>query len=157
MSAASWRPTALARRPAHDPPRILVAEDDPEMLDILVQILAADGYEVVGANDGGRMLVQLTRGPKCGYEDVDLIISDIRMPICSGLQILETLRVAHCAVPMILMTGFADPHTRMRAQSLGAVLFNKPFGLDDLRSTVVELLARRREDAHTLPPIDRDA
>jgi DNA-binding response OmpR family regulator len=140
VSPASWRPAAR-RRPAHDPPRILVADDDREMLEILVQILSADGYEVVGAYDGGRMLVQLAKGPKCSYQEVDLIISDICMPICSGMQIVETLRVAHCAVPIILMTGYADARTRTRADSLGAVLFNKPFGLDDLRSTVVELLA----------------
>jgi DNA-binding response OmpR family regulator len=141
VSAASSWPARLARRPVHDPPRILVAEDDREMLEILVQVLSADGYDVQGAHDGGRMLVQLAKGPKCSYQNVDLIISDICMPICSGMQILETLRVARCAVPIILMTGFADAHTKMRADSLGAVLFAKPFGLHDLLTTVAELLA----------------
>jgi len=129
------------RRAVHDPPRILVAEDDAEMLEILVEVLRADGYDVQGANDGGRMLVQLAKGPTCNYHDVDLIISDIRMPVISGLQMVETLRVAHCDVPIILMTGFGDARTRTHAESLGAVLFDKPFGIDDLRSVVVELLA----------------
>jgi len=129
------------RRPIHDPPRILVAEDDPEMLEILIEVLRSDGYEVQGANDGGRMLVQLTKGPKHHYNDVDLIISDINMPVVSGIQMVETLRVAHCDVPIILMTGFGDARTRMHAEALGAVLFDKPFGLDDLRSVVVELLS----------------
>ena len=137
MTAAPRR----GRRAVHDPPRILVAEDDAEMLEILVEVLRADGYDVQGANDGGRMLVQLAKGPTCNYQDVDLIISDIRMPVISGLQMVETLRVAHCDVPIILMTGFGDARTRTHAESLGAVLFDKPFGIDDLRSVVVELLA----------------
>jgi DNA-binding response OmpR family regulator len=128
------------RRPAHDPPRILVADDDPDMLEILVEILREDGYDVQGAYDGGRLLVALAKGPKCSYQEVDLIISDINMPICSGLEIVETLRTARCSVPIILMTGFGDARTRIRADSLGAVLFNKPFGLEDLRATVVQLL-----------------
>jgi DNA-binding response OmpR family regulator len=141
VSAASSRFPRGARRPAHDPARILVAEDDPEMLEILVHILSADGYDVQGAHDGGRLLVELAKGAKCNYQDVDLIISDICMPICTGMQIVEALRIAHCTMPVILMTGFGDARTRMRADSLRAVLFNKPFGLDDLRSVVVELLA----------------
>ena len=111
------------------------------MLEILIEILRADGYEVQGANDGGRMLVQLTKGPKHHSNDVDLIISDINMPVVSGIQMVETLRVAHCDVPIILMTGFGDARTRMHAEALGAVLFDKPFGLDDLRSVVVQLLS----------------
>lgn len=137
MSARSFRSRPM-RRPTHDPPRILVAEDDPDMLEILVEILREDGYDVQSAYDGGRLLVQLAKDRN--YQDVDLIISDINMPICSGLEIVESLRTARCAVPIILMTGFGDARTRIRADSLGAVLFHKPFGLDDLRATVVQLL-----------------
>ncbi len=130
------------QRPVHDPPRILVAEDDPNMLQLLVEALREDGNEVFEARDGGRLLVQLTHGAGCDYEHVDLIISDIRMPISSGLQIVEALRAAHCAVPIVLMTAFGDEQTRTHAESLGAVLFDKPFALDDLRTAVVNLLAR---------------
>ena len=86
------------------------------------------------------MLVQLTKGEKYNYNDVDLIISDINMPIVTGIQIVETLRVAHCDVPIILMTGFGDARTRTHAESLGAVLFDKPFGIEDLRAVVSGLL-----------------
>jgi CheY-like chemotaxis protein len=48
---------------------VLVAEDDPDMLAMLSEILAVEGYEVHGAADGGRLLVELTRGPECGYAD----------------------------------------------------------------------------------------
>jgi DNA-binding response OmpR family regulator len=128
----------------NDPPRILVAEDDPEMLKLIVESLREDGNDVQEARDGGRLLVELTHGPHCTYENVDLIVSDIRMPVCSGLQIVEALRAAHCAVPIVLMTAFGDDQTRAHAESLGAILFDKPFALDDLRAAVLGLLARER-------------
>jgi FixJ family two-component response regulator len=63
------------------------------------------------------------------------------MPVCSGIQIVETLRAAHCAVPVILITGGGDDRTEVQAERLGAVLFLKPFALDDLRTAAVNLLA----------------
>jgi DNA-binding response OmpR family regulator len=144
-SSSSYRVAPRsARRPVHNPPRVLVAEDDRDMLDTLVEILAIEGYDVHGAADGGRLLVALTNSAKCGYEDgVDLLISDICMPVCSGLQIVEGLRAAHCAVPVILITGLIDERTRFQAARFGAVLLQKPFALDALTRAVTELLARR--------------
>jgi len=111
------------------------------MLRLIVEALRTDGYEVQEARDGGRLLVQLTHGPRCDYEQVDLIVSDVRMPICTGLQVIEALRAAHCFVPVILMTAFGDQQTRRQAGLLGAVLFDKPFAIGDLRATVADLLA----------------
>ncbi len=55
-----WR-AALMALPAHSPPRILVAEDDPEMRRLVVEALREDGYDVLEARDGGRLLVELAR------------------------------------------------------------------------------------------------
>lgn len=111
---------------------------------LIVEALSEDGNEVHPVADGGRLLVELTHGATCNYEHVDLIVSDIRMPVCSGLQIVEVLRRAHCFVPIVLMTAFGDAQTRAHAELLGAILFDKPFALDDLRTAVVSLLARER-------------
>ena len=62
------------------------------------------------------------------------------MPICSGLQILSALRDAHWRTPVILMTAFGDEATCKQAESLSAMLFDKPFDLDDLRTAVANLL-----------------
>jgi DNA-binding response OmpR family regulator len=137
----AWMTTRALRRRVHDPARVLVAEDDPEMLDTLVELLRAQGYDVQGATDGGRMLVELTRGAKCSYETVDLIVSDISMPVCSGMQIVETLRAAHCTVPVVLITGSDDHRMRMHAERVGAVLLLKPFSLAELSVAVEDLLA----------------
>jgi two-component system, cell cycle response regulator CpdR len=126
--------------------RILVAEDDVEMRHLVTDALREDGYDVVELADGGRLLVDIAARMKEGADGdaIDLIISDIRMPICTGLQILEALRLAHWHTPVILMTAFGDRATRKRAEDLVAVLFDKPFDTDDLRTAVARLLPRDR-------------
>ena len=127
--------------------RILVAEDDVEMRRLVADTLRDDGYDVLELPDGGRLLVNVAARMKAGSHSevaVDLIISDIRMPICTGLQILEVLRQAHWHTPVILMTAFGDKATRKQAEHLNAVLFDKPFELDDLRTAVINLLPRDR-------------
>ncbi len=126
--------------------RVLLAEDDAEMRSVVADALRGDGYEVFEAVDGGRLLVDIAACLKGGdgANPVDLIVSDIRMPICTGLQILAALRDAHWRTPVILMTAFGDEAVRRHAESLDAVLFDKPFELDDLRTAVANLLPRER-------------
>jgi len=138
-----WR-AALTARPVHDPPRILVAEDDADMRRLVVDALHKDGYDVISVSDGGRLLVTLAHEfvDKDGTELTDLLVSDVRMPTCTGMQILEQIRTAHWRIPVILMTAFGDAATREHARALGALLFDKPFDLDDLRTAVASLLRR---------------
>jgi len=131
------------RRRVHTPPRVLVAEDDPEMRTILVRALRRDGYAVTELTDGGRLLVTLGVQIADGDHEIDLIISDIRMPVCSGLDIVSALRQAHWSVPVILMTAFPDDETLRRAEELHAVLFHKPFALEDLRTAVLNMVPPR--------------
>jgi DNA-binding response OmpR family regulator len=125
---------------------VLVAEDDEQMRGLVAEALRGDGYEVVELTDGGRLLVDISARLKAGQgdESVDLIVSDIRMPICTGLQIVAALRDAHWHTPVILMTAFGDEATRKRAETLQAVLFDKPFDIDDLRTAVANMLPRDR-------------
>jgi CheY-like chemotaxis protein len=118
----------------------LVAEDDAEMRELIVQTLRKDGYAPQEARDGGRLLVNLTAQFQEGDVDLDLLISDIRMPVCTGLDILEAIRRARWTLPVILMTAFGDDETRRRAEKAGAVLLDKPFSLDVLRATVAKLM-----------------
>jgi len=124
------------------------------MRSVVADALRGDGYDVVELADGGRLLVNIAARLKDGTagDSLDLIVSDIRMPICSGLQILSALRDAHWHTPVILMTAFGDDATRRHAESLSAVLFDKPFDLDDLRTAVANLLPR---DGLTSPPPSR--
>jgi CheY-like chemotaxis protein len=144
---APWRASASSLvEPHRGPFRVLLAEDDAEMRSVVADALRGDGYEVVELADGGRLLVDIAARLKSGdgVDSLDLIVSDIRMPVCTGLQILAALRDAHWHTPVILMTAFGDDATRRHAESLSAVLFDKPFDMDDLRTAVANLLPRDR-------------
>jgi CheY-like chemotaxis protein len=122
--------------------RILVAEDDPELRRMISSVLSYDGYDVVEVADGGSMLAYLRA---CDPALPDVIVSDICMPGCSGLDVLAELREVGLSAPFVLMTAFADQCSEAGARSLGAVtLVEKPFEIDDLRMIVMNLVPTRR-------------
>jgi DNA-binding NtrC family response regulator len=127
------------------PARVLLAEDDADMRSLVACALRSDGYEVLEAEDGGRLLVAITDAyaDGTGRDAFDLVISDVRMPVASGIAVLESLRRANWKTPVILMTAFGDDATRRRAEALGAILFDKPFDVDDLRTIALNLVQDR--------------
>jgi DNA-binding response OmpR family regulator len=129
-----------AREPEAQPFRILIAEDDRELRKLVASTVLEEGRKVTEVPDGARLLERLAddvlRGQARG--SFDLVISDIRMPLRSGLQVLGGLRAAGWTTPMILMTSFGDVETHAAAERLGAVLLDKPFDLDYLRRLVFE-------------------
>ncbi|HEV8325337.1 MAG TPA: response regulator [Myxococcota bacterium] len=119
------------------PPRVLVAEDDHEMRSLLVATLRRDGCVVEEAVDGADLLARLSAG-------FDLVISDVRMPGLTGLEVLARLRRAGGSTPFILITAFGDADLHAEARRVGtATVFDKPFDLDDLRTVAQISLARR--------------
>jgi DNA-binding response OmpR family regulator len=118
--------------------RIIVADDDHEMRELLATSLRKDGYDVTLAKDGGELLARLA------CQEFDVVISDIRMPVCNGMNVLEGLRDARWTTPVILMTAFGDAETRARVESNDAVLFDKPFDVDDLRTAIMNLVHGRK-------------
>lgn len=75
---------------------------------------------------------------------IDLVISDIRMPGQSGLDVLSTLGRLSRRIPVILITGYPDEETRAKARELGAAaMLIKPFGLSDLVAVVARVLRER--------------
>jgi CheY-like chemotaxis protein len=129
----------LAARPR----RILIAEDDREMRHLLASVLSRDGCQVVEAQDGRELLSHigslLLRSPDAIA--LDLIVSDVRMPGRSGLEVLAGLRRADWATPFILITAFGSDEIHREARRLGvAAVFDKPFELDELRASVLRLV-----------------
>jgi DNA-binding response OmpR family regulator len=124
--------------------RVLVAEDDPDMRNLVVEALRKDGHDVQQAIDGGDLLVRIAEGFRRdpNRPSVDVVVSDIRMPGYSGLELVERLYNARWRIPLILMTAFGDEDTRKRAERIGAVLFDKPLRLEELREAVKRLLRR---------------
>jgi DNA-binding NtrC family response regulator len=121
---------------------VLLAEDDTEMRRLLVSTLRREHCHVIEARNGTQLsehLSQVRRGPN-EEPGLDLIISDVRMPGRSGLDVLDTLRRIDRETPVILITAFGDAEIHAEAHRLGVLaVFNKPFDLDDLRTLVVSL------------------
>ncbi len=137
------RAPVVARKPARARPRIVVADDNADVRRFLAAALRCDGYEVTEVLDGGRLLVEIAGayGAAHSMGQCDLFVSDIRMPICGGIEILEAARRANWRTPWILMTAFANGATRDHVERLGAILFEKPFDIEELRMAVARLLA----------------
>ena len=118
-----------------------MAEDDAEMRRLVVDALRKDGHQVTEAPDGGRLLARLAEvfegDPRLAT--IDVIVSDLRMPGVTGLELLERMSRAGIRVPFILMTAFGDDETRRRVELAGAVYLDKPLSLAALRHAVQRL------------------
>jgi CheY-like chemotaxis protein len=111
-------------------PRILLAEDDPDMRRLVATVLRRDGYQVVAVSGGVSMLRRMP-------EDFDAILSDIQMPDLTALEVLKALRCREIATPVVLMTAYGNEVARHEASALGAfAVLDKPLDWNALRTTV---------------------
>lgn len=119
-------------------PHILIVDDEQSMRDFLSIMFKREGYEVTAVADAAAALKQLTK------EAVDLVISDIRMPGMSGLELLAELKSSQPELPVIMVTAFASPDDAVEAMKNGAFDYlAKPFEVDELRK-VVKAAVRRK-------------
>ena len=120
-------------------PRILVVDDERSMREMLHIVLRRDGYDVVLAENGQTALTELRNAP------FDLLLSDIRMPDVSGVDVLRVAKEINHDLVAFMMTAFASTETAVEAMRLGAVdYFIKPFSMDELRLKVRQHLETRR-------------
>src|SRR5262245_40157229 len=120
MSTAAAQPAvpALDRRP----PRILVVDDERSIRELLAIVLRREGYEVLRAENGRGAVAALEREP------VDLLISDIKMPDMSGVDVLRAAKKIDQDILGIMITAFASTETAVEAMRLGACDYlSKPF------------------------------
>jgi len=127
------------------PLRVLLAEDDDAMRDLLADALRSDGHEVVEARDG-RELVARTGPGWDGAWSYDLVVSDVLMPGANGITVLSRLVDDALAPQVVVITAFGDHELHAWARSIGAIAtFDKPFDIDDLRTLLFNLPARRAQ------------
>ena len=121
--------------------RILIAEDDRALRTLLARHLRRGGFEVVEARDGATALTRL--GDALCEEDsyFDLLISDVRMPGHSGLDLASELKRGAWRTPILLITAFGSTETHDEAARLGAAILDKPLDLDVLTTAVERLLS----------------
>ena len=129
--------------------RVLVADDDPDILTVVKVNLELDGFEVETAVDGEDALQKATTSPP------NVIILDIMMPRMDGLTALHRLRsqASTASVPIILLTARGLPEDRVRGLELGADDYiTKPFDITELAARVRAVL-RRTQAARDLSPL----
>lgn len=126
--------------------RVLLAEDDAIARKLVARALADMGAEVIETADGGRMLVAIASHYKDGRSptDLDLIVTDIRMPVVGGLEVFQGLRAAGWTTPVIVVTGYDAADVRDAADRLGAVILSKPLDLEELERAVRTLITAPR-------------
>jgi DNA-binding response OmpR family regulator len=129
-----------------DGPCVIVAEDDPNLRNLVSNTLTVEGYDVLGAASGREAAEILENATRIAWstEAIDLVIADVRMPQMTGLALLEMLRVAGWPIPFVLMTAFPDDEIRTLASVYDVPLLEKPFTLDELRRVVRAELVRIR-------------
>lgn len=129
------------RTPAPDAgsARILVVDDERVIREILCEFLALEGFVVRGVEDGEKALSELRLRP------YDMVISDLKMPKISGLELLETITNEKLDVLTVIMTGFGTVETAIEAMKKGAYDYIlKPFKVEEVVHIVQRGLDRQR-------------
>ncbi|MGE0398209.1 MAG: sigma-54-dependent transcriptional regulator [Kofleriaceae bacterium] len=119
--------------------RVLFVDDDPKFCDVVKRALHHHGFSVLTATTGEGALALLRT------EEVDTVITDLRMPEMDGLQLLERIAQQRSGVPVIVVTAFGSMDTAVAALRAGAYDFvTKPFTLDVLALAAARAVKHRR-------------
>ncbi len=118
-----WRGCVLETQP------VLVVEDDPYLLGLIVDVLTIEGYNVVGAKNGAEALKAVSAARP------SVVLLDMQMPVLNGWEFVEQVRLSGLDFPIVVMT--AAHNASSWAADLGAADFlGKPFDLDELTGKV---------------------
>ena len=117
--------------------RLLIAEDDADMRDLLQEVLEEAGYETVLATDGRAALALIERET----EQLDLVVTDVQMPNVKGDELLRATRKNRAEAPVIVITAFGSVEQAVELVKAGAFQYiTKPFKTADLLATIHQAL-----------------
>ncbi|MBI5408308.1 MAG: sigma-54-dependent Fis family transcriptional regulator [Nitrospirae bacterium] len=118
--------------------KILVAEDEEITLNNILDTLQEEGYDTVSAKDGREALQKI----EAGYYDV--LVTDIKMPYMSGIELLDKIKEKHPETEVIIITGFGSISSAIEAMKKGAYDYiTKPFDLDELTLRVKKIYKQK--------------
>ena len=125
--------------------RILLVDDDQALADSVAVVLESRGYDVIHARDG-------TEGVEiANKEDIDVILTDFRMPGMEGMDLLKSLRQSKSNVPIILATAFGTTNLAINATKHGAFEYlTKPFEMPELLDCIDRALQANDATKHRI-------
>jgi CheY-like chemotaxis protein len=118
--------------------RILIVEDDEEMRALLRDLIEEEGYKTDSVNNGSEAFHRLAK------ESFDLIITDIRMPGLTGLDILPGMKKLQPQAPVIVITAFGSEEVQRKAFEKGANAYlEKPIHFQKLRILIHDMFSKQ--------------
>jgi len=115
---------------------ILVVDDDDGIRENLAELFELVGYSILSAGSAPEALRMLSAN------DVDLLLTDYRMPGPTGVELIESARRVKPGLRAVLMTAFGDSYTEIESVRRGAIGYlNKPFEADEVTGLVARILA----------------
>jgi CheY-like chemotaxis protein len=115
---------------------ILIVDDEVVIRSLLSELLSEDGYSVATAEDGKRGLEYVNNG------QVDLVISDVHMPVMTGPELVTHLHQIDPNLPVIVLNSNPGNDVSRDITSRAAAYLDKPFNLQDLRNTIASVRSR---------------
>ena len=113
--------------------KVLIVDDEPDLLSVLGELFSLFGYEVLSADSGERAWAKLQAN------DVDVVLTDVRMPGMDGLDLVRKIRARHRTRPIVMMTSGHTDHIPEALYDAGANGFlQKPFGASGVRDAFVQ-------------------
>ena len=129
--------------PISNAARVLVVDDEPELRELLRDTLSSSQLQVSVAGSGQEAI------DLASVQQPDLIVTDVHLGDCSGLEVIDRLRSFAGDLPAVVITGYGDPAVLTEASRRRPVeLMTKPLDLDRLRTTIRQELDRRSESEH---------
>jgi two-component system, OmpR family, alkaline phosphatase synthesis response regulator PhoP len=126
--------------------RILLAEDEENIRELVKMNLELEGYEVVTANNGKKAVQHFHE------QHFDLIVLDVMMPEIDGFQVAEQIRLNNLDVPIIMLTAKDSPQDRITGLKRGADDYlTKPFQLEELLLRIQKLIQRTSKSPENSP------
>jgi DNA-binding NtrC family response regulator len=120
--------------PTH--PRLLIIDDNEEILSSLKTILSKRGFDVVSASNG----LDALKLYEAAYEGFDLVITDLVMPNIGGVALISIFKKKTPGLPVIAITGYGEQPEALAREAQADRVLEKPFKLEDLEELVKKLL-----------------
>ena len=119
--------------------RILLVDDEPDLLQTLGVLLKTEGHTVVAVRDGYEAMKHLQ-----SVEPFDMMVTDLRMAPVDGLELIEMANRDRPAMDIVVVSAYLSDEMVGRVMALGAAAYvDKPFSLEDIMGAIREVLVRK--------------